>query len=195
MCPVRRARRLFPVQAANLCPPLPPCGRLSRPPSTTSGSDGRAVLSTPLGAAYLGVPPQEPPGPPTFSTLLSIHTVLFVDPGRPSGTSPSRSLCVGFWHVNTIAICLQLLRGCITLQGVRSPLRSMWFPVYASAGSFGFTTLLSNCNTRYRWLVGPYPAGTLTLQEASSFAWRTNAWVQPCCGAQLNNVGYNPLFK
>jgi len=54
----------------------------------------------------------------------------------------------------------------------------MWFPVYASAGSFGFTTLLSNCNTRYGWLVGPYPAGTLTLQEAPSFAWRTNVAAQ-----------------
>ena len=64
------------------------------------------------------------------------------------------------------------------LQGVRSPLRSMWFPVYASVGSFGFPTLLPNRNTRYGWLVGPYPAGTLTLQEAPSFAWRTNAGLQ-----------------
>jgi len=29
----------------------------------------------------------------------------------------------------------------------------------------GFGLLSSSCNTRYGWLVGPYPAGTLTLQE------------------------------
>ena len=169
-----------PVSCAG-CEPLStasPRGRLSRPPSTTSGSDVRAALGAPREATYLGCS-QDPLGPPKFSTLLSTHTALFVDPGRPSGTSPSRSLCVGFWHVNTIAICIQLLRGCLKLQGVRSPLRSMWFPVSASAGSFGFTTLLSNCNTRYGWLVGPYPAGTLTLQEAPSFAWRTNGQLSP----------------
>src|SRR6185503_17529058 len=38
--------------------------------------------------------------------------------------------------------------------------------------------LLHSCNTRYEWLVRPYSAGTLTLQEAPSFAWRTNAAVQ-----------------
>ena len=30
-------------------------------------------------------------------------------------------------------------------------------------------------NTRYGWLARPYPARTFTLQEAPSFAWRTNA--------------------
>ena len=30
-------------------------------------------------------------------------------------------------------------------------------------------------NTRYGWLVRPYPTGTCTLQGAPSFAWRTNA--------------------
>jgi hypothetical protein len=37
--------------------------------------------------------------------------------------------------------------------------------VYASTGLFGFGLLSSSCNTRYGWLVRPYPAGTLTLQE------------------------------
>jgi hypothetical protein len=78
-----------PVSCAG-CEPLStasPCGRLSRPLSTTSGSDARALVGAPRGAAYLGVP-QEPLGPPKFSTLLSTHPALFVDPGRPSGTSP-----------------------------------------------------------------------------------------------------------
>jgi len=51
----------------------------------------------------------------------------------------------------------------------------MSFPVYASIVSFGFfSILLNNCNTRYEWLVRPYSAGTFTLQETPSFAWRTN---------------------
>ena len=40
--------------------------------------------------------------------------------------------------------------------------------------------LLHSCNTRYGWLVRPYPMGTFTPQEAPSFAWRTNV------GAELN---------
>ena len=66
-------------------------------------------------------------------------------------------------------------RGCLTRAGVRSPLRSTWFPVYASTVSFGCLPLLHRCNTRYEWLVRPYSAGTFTLPEAPRFAWRTNA--------------------
>ena len=29
-------------------------------------------------------------------------------------------------------------------------------------------------NTRYGWLVRPYPTGTLTLKEMPSLAWRTS---------------------
>jgi hypothetical protein len=37
--------------------------------------------------------------------------MLFVDPGRASGSSPkkTRYLCVGFWGVNTIALCILLV--------------------------------------------------------------------------------------
>src|SRR3990172_738197 len=48
----------------------------------------------------------EPIGSPKFSTFLFTHATLFVDPGRPSKNSPNRSLCVGFWAVETIAICV-----------------------------------------------------------------------------------------
>ena len=34
-------------------------------------------------------------------------------------------------------------------------------------------------NTRYGWVVRPYPTGTFTLQGAPSFAWRTNDKAQP----------------
>ena len=59
------------------------------------------------------------------------------------------------------------------LQEVRASLWPVSFPVYASIVSFGFR-LLYNCNTRYEWLVRPYSPGTSTMEEAPSFAWRTN---------------------
>jgi hypothetical protein len=69
------------------------------------------------------------------------HATLFVDPGRPSESSPIRSLCVGFWYRYTIATCFILGNEAVSrLQGLRSPLRPMWFPVYASAVSFGSLT-------------------------------------------------------
>lgn len=174
MFPARRVRRLFPVQAANPCPPLPP----------VDGSPVRRVLPVDLTTARPSVLLAKRPtwvAPRTRSALPSSRRFsphiprsswTPADPRGPHPHGPS------VWASGTLKpspSAFPLLRGCIKLQGVRSPLRSMWFPVYASAGSFGFTTLLSNCNTRYGWLVGPYPAGTLTLQEAPSFAWRTNS--------------------
>jgi len=86
-------------------------------------------------------PQQEPFGPPKFLAFLSTHATLFVDPGRPSESSPMRSLCVGFWYRYTIATCFILGNEAVSrLQGVRSPLRPIWFPVYASAVSFGSLT-------------------------------------------------------
>jgi len=37
------------------------------------------------------------------------------------------------------------------------------------------TRLLNKINTRYGWLVRPYPTGTFTLQDTLSFAQRDNA--------------------
>src|SRR5262245_9465261 len=58
--------------------------------------------------------------------------------------------------------------------------------------------LLHRCNTRYRWLVKPYLAGTCTLQETPSFAWRTNARRELLleAGAQrtLEGVGCRPII-
>ncbi len=86
-------------------------------------------------------PRQEPFGSPKFLALLSTHATLFVDPGRPSESSPIRSLCVGFWYRYTIATCIILSNEAVSrLQGVRSPMWPMWFPVYASAVSFGSLT-------------------------------------------------------
>ena len=100
-----------------------------------------------------------------------------------------RSLCVGFWSQDTIAICIRTdiplanSRGCIMLQEVRSPLWPMSFPVYASVRIVQTSVLLYDCNTRYEWLVRPYSPGTFTLEETPSFAWRTLCTLQLCRSA------------
>lgn len=57
----------------------------------------------------------------------------------------------------------------------RLPWWPVWFPVYASIILVG-VCLRNNCNIRYEWLVRLCSAGTFTLQETPSFAWRTNGW-------------------
>jgi hypothetical protein len=57
--------------------------------------------------------------------------------------------------------------------GVRPPLRATWFPVYASTALVRFCSFLLNdlphsCNTRYGWVVNPYPLGTFTPKETPS---------------------------
>ena len=81
------------------------------------GSDALTVLGPPFAVAYLGLAPQEPSGPPKFLTLLSTHTTLFVDPDRPSGSSPTRFLCVGFWSVKPIAVCISRDHGAVSSFG------------------------------------------------------------------------------
>ena len=88
--------------------PFPGCTALPSP-STMSGADSLMVFSLPFGGAYLGLVPQEPPGPPPFLALLPTPTTLLVDPDRPPGRSPKRVRCVGFWGVNTLARCLLLV--------------------------------------------------------------------------------------
>jgi len=121
--------------------------------STMGWSDSRRVFGFPTTSRFVSAylllgqwwsttqytfPQQEPCGSPKFLTSLSTHATLFLDPGRPSENSPFRSLCIGFWHRYTIAICFILSNEAVSrLQGVRSPLWPMWFPVYASAISFG----------------------------------------------------------
>jgi hypothetical protein len=67
-----------------------------------------------------------------------------------------------------------LYRGYIKLEGVRSPLRAAWFPVYASIVSSG--NLRPPPQLQHSVWVGanPYPKGTFTPSEAPSFVWRTN---------------------
>jgi hypothetical protein len=69
-------------------------------------------------------------------------------------------------------------RGCLTRGGGRAPRRSTWCPGSASPGACGVLPLLHRCTTREEWLVRPYSAGTCTLPEAPSCAWRTTAKAQ-----------------
>ena len=78
----------------------------------------------------------------------SFHAVprAHVDPGRPSEISPTRSLCGGFWGVNTLAICMMPTHGAVSsfgecglpcgLRGSLCPLqrcRSASFPSFTVA--------------------------------------------------------------
>jgi hypothetical protein len=67
------------------------------------------------------------------------------------------------------------------IQGVRPPLWSITFSVYASPVLFATPCRLSSAqalrhrrNTQYGWVANPCPTGTCTLQDAPSFAWRNN---------------------
>ena len=54
---------------------------------------------------------------PSSRRFLSRIPRSRLDPGRPSGTSPWRFLCVGFWVVNTIAICTKPVNGAVSSLG------------------------------------------------------------------------------
>ena len=172
-------------------------GRL-RPTSVSGFPLAWLIIRMPCDIAF---PLQEPDGLPKFLTLLSTHPTLFVDPGRPSGISPKRSLCVGFWGVQPLAICMMLAHGAVSRvreSGLPCGLRGSLCPLRRCCSAV--LCLLHRCNTRYEWLVRPYSAGTCTLQEAPSFAWRTNARDEPLpkAGATqertLEAVGCSALF-
>ena len=97
--PALRVRPRFPLWAPAVCQSLP---HVIGP--TVSEYYGLIRLPEGLRLPYfffrfrLPVSYQETPGSLKFSTLLSTHPTLFVDPGRPSEHSPFilRALCVGF---------------------------------------------------------------------------------------------------
>ena len=82
---------------------------------------------------------------------------------------------MGFWLVHTLAICPMACDGAVASFGERGlPCglrRSLGTRPLCRAA---YLARLDRCNTREAWLVRPYAARTLTLQEAPSFAWRTN---------------------
>ena len=80
------------------------------------------------------------------------------------------------WIVLASAFCTaspsacSVLRCCIKLT--RSAIRPCGLLV--SLCTLHVIRYLQTCNTRYGWMVNPYPAGTCTPQEMPSFAWRTH---------------------
>jgi len=117
---------------------------------------------------------REIPGPPRFLASLFLRATLS-DPGRPSRISPFRSFCVGFRFANTVAACsgdvtrLNRLGECGLPCGPQDSLCTLRI-----ACSAVVDFLLHIRNTRYGWLVRPYPTGTLTLKEMPGFPWRTS---------------------
>src|SRR5512145_130902 len=95
------------------------------------------------------------------------------DPRRThhSAVSIRRSLCLGFWHVDTIAICLgaafatdvvtrlyQVFGECGLSCGLRHSRRNgVSDGTLQRSRSTAFRRLLVRCNTRYGWVVSPLP--------------------------------------
>ena len=88
--------------------------------------------------------------------------------------------------LQTSSVRPKIYRSDTSTSGPRQPLWPIWSSVYASPILFAWCsphcwkaianlTLRQRRNTRYGWLVKPYPTGTCTLQDALSLAWRTNA--------------------
>ena len=82
-----------PVSCAG-CEPLStasPCGRLSRPPSTTSGSDSREIFGAPLEATSLGFPRNLSglPSSRRFSPHIPRSSWTPADPRGPHPGGPS----------------------------------------------------------------------------------------------------------
>ena len=98
-------RASFLLDAAYRLKELSVSGRL-RPTSVSRFPLAWLMIRMPCATTF---PQSEPDGSPKFLTLLSTHPTLFVDPGRSSESSPNRFLRVGFWRVNTIAICILLV--------------------------------------------------------------------------------------
>jgi hypothetical protein len=102
--------------------------------------------------------------------------------------------------VNALAICMSALTGLShALRRAGSPAVSV-VPGVRFPWFVRLLCLLSRGNTRYGWLVRPYPVGTSTPQETPSFAWRTNARLQapPIAAARherrLFPVGCKPFI-
>jgi len=132
--------------------------------------------------------------PPKPWRVRGGHAV-FSDPDGSNGSLAITSTAV--WASVTLttlpsaippAFAGRYITGLNVLQGVRSPLRPIYFPVYASCGCYQLPR-----NTRYGWVASPYPAGTFTLQEAPSFAWRTN--VAPASDVSLERTRESEMWR
>ena len=81
--------------------------------------------------------------------------------------------------MNAIAIGMRALTGLSHASGSAVSLAVSVVPCVRFTWFVRLFCLLSRGNTREEWLVRPDSAGTCTLQEAPSCAWRTNARPEP----------------
>ncbi len=126
---------------------------------------------------YRAVPTSGAPwGFPSSLTLLFLHATA-CGLRRTSTSSPFRRLlCCLRCTLKPSASATNLSRSCTSTSGRASPLRPTGFSVYASPVLFAaFRRLRHGRKTRYGWVAGPYPTGTLTLQETPSLSRRDNA--------------------
>ena len=87
-----------------------------------------------------------------------------------------------FVLINTLVGCKQSrFRGCTSTSGsTASPMAYRLLCVrftalvHAPHSPLTIRALRRRCNTRYGWVVSPYPTGTRTPQDTPSFAWHNN---------------------
>src|SRR5713101_3297931 len=111
------------------------------------------------------------------ASLQACHALR--TPTDPPASRHNRCCGVGCRCVHTVAVC------CIALTRLSQTSGTCAFPcgLHGALGTLRMMRsvclhLLHIRNTWYGWLARPSPAGTCTLQEAPSFAWRTNAGPQ-----------------
>jgi hypothetical protein len=172
--PILHVRAMWPVPAPSAWPPLPPVH--GSPGSEYSERRGGPHGPPPPWRS--GLPAADAPGPVRASYVLAaaLHAYRALGGPRQSLGTRTKPLPLGrrLGRSTHRRLHEPRERGGIQLQGVRSPLRSPWGPVDASPVSCG-VYLLHRRHTREEGLVRPCSAGTCTLQETPSFAWRTNA--------------------
>jgi len=117
-----------------------------------------------------------PRGFPSSLTCLFLHAAA-CGLRRTFASSPIRVLlCCLRCTLKPSASATSLSRSCTSTSECASPLRPTGFSVYASPVLFAvFRPPRHRRKTRYRWVANPYPTGTFTPQETSSFTRRYNA--------------------
>ena len=133
------------------------------------------------------------------SRCTSMHMPRLENPADSPHPHQLRMLHLDFEYVTAlVSRNKSYFRGDASTSGSRLSLWPTHFSVYASPVLFVRLFEVSfkrkaNCdpyelrhrrNTRYGWVVSPFPTGTFTLQGAPSFAWRTNACLNWPRGAQ-----------
>src|SRR5438105_6962451 len=113
----------------------------------------------------------------------------FPTPADPRQPHPGGCSVSASGNTNSITVCFIIIDGAVSSfrecglpYGLRDSLCTL--QPFRSA----LTSPPHGCNTRYEWLVSPYPTGTFTQLETPSFAWRTSVLIcttgcQPVAGS------------